>query len=676
MRERRISLYMDFSGRIVLSFIEEDNIQRAYFRIRPLLTEDGPLGQADIDALPDDGYLRIVPDKNEQHTFKERMRELGVLCVLDLCNIPPETAKIRTNKNYAPYRGENNQYIVYSDAVRSIPQQLFYEVISAELGEKEKIGRAVTPLCYLRSGGRIFGPVSRATGLEQEGASPLAPDSEGIYDVTLPDGAQKLFYWPHSAAAEAAPQLAGEALMEQAPRLRGEERLSGMPLYKTMARRPLQQQRAHNPLVDAVGQQISAGRIEAPGAVLSHGAALRPVENPMEAFKNALNTLWTMPEMQRQAAAQFLSMTGVQNILNQQLCGHASDAVTAAMNSQIQDLEAERLALIMQVEAARKDMAALRREAVEQAAQDAKEGLRRLEEQLAAARADMDRVEAERSGLLAQRDAVLAEMEAAAPDTVLVRAQVGGHAELNTLCERMSHAMRARGIACDKNDALHLLALVTLCPEQIELRADTAADSLAACRALAQALGAQPADALGGEKARLQAGGDGFALLVSAFSSLRPAGFTRVIADLHGCQTKNESGCCDYAAAPWPVAYLTADKGWQSEPAPAYPPVKVTAVMDALRRACQDPPEDAVRLLGEIAEALHKAGAPLSAQVRHAMYRYLSCVAGLMDGGVAGALDYAVSAWVVPHVRRGGVGKEAVLACVQGLQKSTRLLEG
>ena len=177
---------MDFSGRIILSFVEEDNIQRAYFRVRPLLTEDGALTQADIDALPDEGYLRVVPDKNEQHTFKDRMREMGMLCVLDLYNLPSDAVKIRNNKNYSPQRGENNQFIVYSDAVQSIPQQLFYEVISAETGEKEKISRAATPFCYLRSGGKIYGPVSRATGLEQEGAAPLAPDSEGIYAVTLP----------------------------------------------------------------------------------------------------------------------------------------------------------------------------------------------------------------------------------------------------------------------------------------------------------------------------------------------------------------------------------------------------------------------------------------------------------------------------------------------------------
>jgi len=669
---------MDFSGRIVLSFIEEDNIQRAYFRIRPLLTQDGPLTQADIDTLPDDGYLRVVPDKNEQHTFKERMRELGMLCVLDLYNIPPEMTKIRTNKNYAPQRGENNQYIVYSDAVRAIPQRLFYEVISAEADEKEKIGRSVTPLCYLRSGGRINGPVSRATGLEQEGAAPLAPDSEGLFAVTLPDGAEKLFYWPRSAgAAERAVALAPEAARGEGAPQRQEPapRLSGMPLYQTVARRPALQQRAHNPLIDAVSQQLNAGHVEAPGAVLPAGAATRVVENPMDTFKRVLNEMWAMPDMQRQAAAHFLSMTGVQNILNQQLRGHGADAVTAAMNSQIQDLEAERLSLIMQLDSAKKDLAALRREALDQAAQEETENLRRAQEQTAAARQDLEKIEAERAKLLQQRDEALAELDKADPETVYARAEMGGFTDLNTLCGRVMQSLRAEGIACTKNDALHLLALLSLCPEQIELHAAVAADSLAAARGLIHALGAPMTPALAGETVRCPAGGDSFRLAICRDGSLHAGGFTRLIVDPYEMMEDAESTDPDYMAMPWPVAYLNAEKGWHFEAAPAYPPVKAAAVAEALRRARAEVPEEGVKLLDEIAKALADAGAPLSARVRRAMYEYLACMAGLMDGGIAGALDWAVSAWVVPHVRRGGVKCPELIQQAQGLPKSLILLE-
>ena len=120
---------MNFTGKTVLVFLEEDNIQRAYFRVRPLLSEDGAVDKQALAEFPDEGYLRIVPDKNEQHTFKDRMRTLCGLCVLNLKDLPPDVNKIRTNKNYSPARGENNQFIVYSDAVQAMPQDVFYQVV-------------------------------------------------------------------------------------------------------------------------------------------------------------------------------------------------------------------------------------------------------------------------------------------------------------------------------------------------------------------------------------------------------------------------------------------------------------------------------------------------------------------------------------------------------------------
>ena len=102
---------MYFTGRTVLVYLEEDNIQRAYFRVRPLLTDQGPV-ERDLNAqYPDEGFLRIVPDKNEQHTFKERMRTLGTICLMDLSALQNDNQKIRTNKNYSPAKGEKNQIV-------------------------------------------------------------------------------------------------------------------------------------------------------------------------------------------------------------------------------------------------------------------------------------------------------------------------------------------------------------------------------------------------------------------------------------------------------------------------------------------------------------------------------------------------------------------------------------
>ena len=149
---------MNFQGKAVLVYLEEDNIARAYFRVQPLMTQDGPVGPMAAE-FPDDGFLRIVPDKNEQHTFKERMRTLVGLCLVDLRCFSMEANKIRTNKNYSPSRGENNQFIVYSDAVRALPEDLLYQVV----GENE-VKNASTPQVYIRNGANIQGPFRREIG--------------------------------------------------------------------------------------------------------------------------------------------------------------------------------------------------------------------------------------------------------------------------------------------------------------------------------------------------------------------------------------------------------------------------------------------------------------------------------------------------------------------------------
>ena len=41
---------MDLSGRLFLAVIEEDNTQRVLFRVRPLLGEDGPIQQEELES--------------------------------------------------------------------------------------------------------------------------------------------------------------------------------------------------------------------------------------------------------------------------------------------------------------------------------------------------------------------------------------------------------------------------------------------------------------------------------------------------------------------------------------------------------------------------------------------------------------------------------------------------
>ncbi len=139
---------MNLEQHLVLAYLEEDNVQRAYFRVKPLLTMEGNVAEEARQLWPEEGGLRIVPDRGEQHTFKERMRGLGPFCAMDLRGIPADAGKIRTNKNYRPDRGEINQYILYSDTVKPLPEHTFYEILEGSYEDAAARPNAPSHRCF------------------------------------------------------------------------------------------------------------------------------------------------------------------------------------------------------------------------------------------------------------------------------------------------------------------------------------------------------------------------------------------------------------------------------------------------------------------------------------------------------------------------------------------------
>ncbi len=695
---------MEYTGQIILACLEEDNVQRAYFRVRPLLTATGALSQEDVAALPDEGYMRIVPDKNEQHTFKDRMRELGAFCMLNLRDFPPDANKIRTNKNYAPNRGECNQFIVYSDAVQPVMPTVVYEVIAAEENTPERMSAACTPLCYTRVGGRIQGPYSRATGLAQEGAGQLAPDSEGLYAVTLPSGQEKLFYWPGDKAQKQpapapapvpeapvaeekpAPAQATNAreqiesldapVSENANRLSGasrpaqvlpqgeQKKLVGTPLYQSVAKRP-PQVRAHNALSEIVDAQVRAGRAEAPGAVLQQGARLRQVENPVDHFKRSLAAVWAGDDTRQQALDAMLSLTGIQPMLSQALSGKSGNAVIAAMHSQLQDLEAERLTMLLQLDEAKKGLAALRKEALEKAHEAEKQALDKARAETEAAKIALDTLEGKRTALVRERDELLREMAAAGDTVTRVAGQVGGGADMRELCARVMAALRGQGFVCAWDDAVNLIVLYAISPRLL-VKAPTVADALTAARALCEALGgAFVCQRSFDDKRVFCDGGDAPIIVASARGDGAPS------ADYSQFLLSGEGGLPEYPA---PAALFTASEAWDlpMPPAPCQP-VKVSAIKTAALGVAAELPKPAVELMTKLLAELAANKAPLPQAQKRLMQKYLRACAAHMEGGVATAMDYAVCAFLYPHALASGVPLSSLLANLAGLPRALAL---
>lgn len=218
---------MDLTGQVILGFLEEDDSRRVLFRVRPLLSPLGLISPEDLEELEQDGYLRVAPDRQEQHSFKDRMRALGSLCLIDLRDAQSSLGKVRPNKHYQPGRGDSNRYIIYSDAVRELPGELVYEVVA-----EDKRASALTKQYYLRTGGRISGPHCPENSLSCPNSQTLMPDCDRLFLVEMPDGSSRMFYWPESEREEEAitteeqPQTTAQAEMEAAPATPADSHLS------------------------------------------------------------------------------------------------------------------------------------------------------------------------------------------------------------------------------------------------------------------------------------------------------------------------------------------------------------------------------------------------------------------------------------------------------------------
>ena len=60
----------DINGTVTLAYVEEDNKQRVIFRVIPLCTREGVAFHDAAEDFPDEGSLRIVPDKRNRARSK------------------------------------------------------------------------------------------------------------------------------------------------------------------------------------------------------------------------------------------------------------------------------------------------------------------------------------------------------------------------------------------------------------------------------------------------------------------------------------------------------------------------------------------------------------------------------------------------------------------------------
>lgn len=702
---------MNFDRDLVFSFIEEDNMQRAYFRVRPLLTVHGDIQEEASALWPDDGCLRVVPDRNEQHTFKDRMRTLGGWCVINLTTFPADANKIRTNKNYRPENGERNQFILYSDTVQPLPAHTFFEVLQGKAEEFVTLAQsAVTPLFYIQQEDTLLGPVDRS---KPESPSPAAEAAGTLFPLTCPDGTQRTILCiepspapqkskPASSIPDDAPLPIGkplnildesknfeetlhqldQPLSRDANLLHHSESaapapapapqsLSGTPLFRAPMRTALPQPK--NKLQEVVASQWRVARNEPPADPLPAGATMHHVANPVEIACQGMKAAWQVPEAHTQLIDFLLSLDGMRAKLEPRLSETAGEtALQRVLQNRLQDMEAERLSTLFQLDKAKEDLESFRRNV----AASIKEKIRaenvRDSELQSAHKASMEDLKAQINTLIAQRDELQSRLDALRQDEypaalakALADAQLampvngiplrmsgvsGSQTDPEEIIQRVMKACQASNLTLTRNQAIAMLILLAVCP-RIGVATTTPAAAATLMRNIALCLGwikgfahqvtpeqkplvsASPAESTP-------------AVLLTSLAAYAPLdSLTKVmLSQTSASLTRNIA----YASCSWPIVSLPA-LPFIAELAESHSgaPVSAASVKAmAEQSGATDAEIDQVLagLLGQIA--------PLSGASSKELHRFVSACAALMEGGLAAACDWAILLWILPALER------------------------
>ena len=188
----------DINGTVTLAYVEEDNKQRVIFRVIPLCTREGVSFHDASEDFPDEGSLRIVPDKREQSTFKERMRDISGLCAIHLVNDgAKELIKVRQNRNYAPDAGEKNKLAIYSDVVCEFAEDGCFEVVQPG----QDASGALTRKVIIQKDKVLYGPVLKeeAASVSLDSLHPFGNERFLLQNIQNDLLGSRMIYWDPEA---------------------------------------------------------------------------------------------------------------------------------------------------------------------------------------------------------------------------------------------------------------------------------------------------------------------------------------------------------------------------------------------------------------------------------------------------------------------------------------------
>lgn len=732
-------------GKLCIGILEEDNPLKSYFRLKPLLVEsEGKYVVFDgVETYPEEGCIRIVPDKNESSHFKARMRRMGRYCVLDLREHAGENDKIRPNKNYHGDEAERNAHIVYSDVVREPAENMIFEIIPADAAEGEWTGEAPGTPRLLRAGENQTWTYTPAA---EEGASgQLAPDGLALaeeelqrfeipgfpgqtlsFAIRLPGVMPSVIGVPAprgEAAAAPAPVQPPKAKESEAqkeapvepekPWISHDPQPKPLPVHGHMS--PMQQalaaQSGLNPkrnrsLQEIIEEKWRHSRVDQLGHPVPGGAMGRPVENPLEKALESLKTAWSIPEIRDRLVSSIAEMAEFSGALN----GRRQELSSSVLRHELEDLEAERLKSLADLDKLRREKRNLRETFKQEIREEEAAALREAVEKTRKAQSELKKyetaaAEARKAAEFAQ-DAFAALNDGRFEEKLREFALTSRAAELLTRpaveekkyikiseekptreewIARLKRAFAAEGLELDEVQAANLLVCAAL-GDSLLLSGEAASDKCIVGRALARALGAQVSGRymeLAGGRSRIAAARaeelledcELPAVVLVRNANCAPGG--DVSGGLCGAENLLVVSALSDSGAGFPVSPEALERGFMLRLAPAgaqtpwrvettaageFSPVPMSTLREAfLVEAAL--PGALERKMQKIRDALALHNVRISRHSLNMMWRYCAAMLAMAKISAAEALDYAFAQKALPCILA-----EAPVECLADLK--------
>ena len=539
-------------GKLCIGILEEDNPQKAYFRMKPLLIEnDGKYEPFDGgETYPEEGCIRIVPDKNESSHFKARMRRMGRYCVLDLREHSGDNNKIRPNKNYHGDEAERNAHIVYSDVVREPADDMIFE-IADEI--QPGLWDGAAPGTPRLLSGDALETWAYTSPEEEDGKGNMALDGKSLVEeelqrfeingfpgetlhfaIRLPGLMPSVLGTPkprperpqaQSAAAQPQQPAKPEPKQPAPPAPQQEKPWISRDLPKsppvrsriTNLQQSLEAQSGLNPrrsrsLQEVIEEKWRHSRVDQLGHPVPANATGQPLENPLDRALDALRSAWNIPELRERLVNSITEMdefaSALTNCVRKERDG--------ALNRELEDLEAERLKSLDALDRLRREKKNLRETFKQEIREEEEAAFREAVERTRAARAECEAQEAAakeaRQIAAAAEDfyaslsdgrfeeklkdfaftSRAAELLSRPTETRAPLSEVSDETPTaEEWIERTRRAFAAEGLEIDENYAANLLICAAL-SDSLLLSGPASSDKDATARALARALGAHP----------------------------------------------------------------------------------------------------------------------------------------------------------------------------------------